>query len=116
MSYMFGLGEKKKERVDTHGHVTPSEDEALQLALTKALCVVATVVGTLFFVNNGATMATLMGSGATVFVFKLSELVTSYKRLSRKEIALFVLTTLVTFMASMAMLMVITMLSWYNVR
>ena len=84
--------------------------------MTKILCVVATVVGTLFFVNNGATVATLMGSGATVFAFKLSELVTSYKRLSRKEIAVFVLVTLVTFMASMMVLMMTTMLSWYNVR
>eukprot|EP01046_Picozoa_sp_COSAG06_P115911 COSAG06_NODE_62858_length_264_cov_0.533333_1_plen_37_part_10 len=36
----------------------------------------ATGAGTLFFVNNGATFATLMGAGATVLVFKLSELAT----------------------------------------
>ena len=63
----------------------PSDKEtpALAMAGTKVLCVVATVFGTLFFVNNGATVATLMGSGATVFAFKLSELFTTYKRLSR---------------------------------
>ena len=53
------------------------------MAGTKVLCVVATVFGTLFFVNNGAKVATLIGSGATVFAFKLSELFTTYKRLSR---------------------------------
>eukprot|EP01046_Picozoa_sp_COSAG06_P105829 COSAG06_NODE_52091_length_308_cov_0.267943_1_plen_63_part_01 len=57
-------------------------------ARTKVLCVVATVAGTLFFVNNGATFATLMGAGATVLVFKLSELATKYKNLSRAEIGL----------------------------
>eukprot|EP01046_Picozoa_sp_COSAG06_P109497 COSAG06_NODE_55970_length_287_cov_0.632979_1_plen_90_part_10 len=71
-------------------------------ARTKVLCVVATVAGTLFFVNNGATFATLMGAGATVLVFKHSELATNYKNLSRALTGLFVAAPLVSFMASMA--------------
>lgn len=116
MSYVFGLAESKKERVDTYGHITLRDDEALQLSRTKTLCVFATVVGTLIFVNNGATVATLMGSGATVLVFKLSELATTYKRLSRVEIALFVAASLLSFCGSMAILMTIVVGGWYNVR
>ena len=113
MSYMFGLGEKLKERVDTYGHVHLGDDEARQLSRTKVLCVVAAVGGTLFFVNNGATFATLMGAGVTVLVFKLSELATSYKRLSRVQIALFVSASLASFIASMALLMSLTIGTWY---
>ena len=63
--------------------------------------------------RSGATFATLMGAGATVLVFKLSELATTYKRLSRAEIALFVGASLVSFMASMALLMSCTIATWY---
>ena len=112
-TYQFGLAERLKERVDTHGHIILMADEALQLSRTKVLCVVATVAGTLFFVNNGATFATLMGAGATVLVFKLSELATKYKNLSRAEIGLFVAASLVSFMASMAFLMTMGPFTWY---
>ena len=64
--------------------------------------------------RSGATFATLMGAGATVLVFKLSELATTYKRLSRAEIALFVVASLASFIASMALGMLITMGTWYN--
>ena len=114
MSYMFGLVEKQKERVDTYGHVQLREDEARQLARTKVLCVVATVASTIFSVNSGATVATLMVAGVTVLVFKLSELATKTKRLSRAEIALFVAASLASFIASMALGMGITMGTWYN--
>ena len=54
MTFMFGLAEKQKERVDAYGHVQLREDEARQLARTKVLCVAATVAATLFFVNKCA--------------------------------------------------------------
>eukprot|EP01052_Picozoa_sp_SAG31_P029800 SAG31_NODE_2997_length_4803_cov_4.274872_1_plen_524_part_00 len=37
-SYHIGLGERAKERVDTHGHVVLTNEEALMLARTKGLC------------------------------------------------------------------------------
>ena len=63
--------------------------------------------------RSGATFATLMGAGATVLVFKLSELASTYKRLSRAEIALFVGASLASFMASMGVLMTCTIATWY---
>ena len=63
--------------------------------------------------RSGATFATLMGAGATVLVFKLSELATTYKRLSRAEIALFVGASLASFVASIALLMQLTVATWY---
>ena len=54
MTFMFGLAEKQKERVDAYGHVQLRADEARQLARTKVLCVAATVAATLFFVNKCA--------------------------------------------------------------
>ena len=113
MSYQFGLAEKQKERVDTFGHIKLREDEALQISRTKVLCVVTTVVATLLLVSNGATFATLMSACGTVLVFKLSELATRYKRMSRAEIALFVAASLAAAMASMAFLWTNTVSTWY---
>jgi hypothetical protein len=76
MSYHLGLGERAKERVDTHGHVVLTDEEAKALLVTKALCTVTCVVGTLWLVSNGAVVAALMSGFFTVLIFKLSELAT----------------------------------------
>ena len=60
MSYHFGLGERAKERVDTHGHVILTDEETRKLWHTKALCTVTSVVGTLWLVSNGAVVASIM--------------------------------------------------------
>jgi len=60
MSYHFGLGERAKERVDTHGHVMLTDEETRKLWHTKALCTVTSVVGTLWLVSNGAVVASIM--------------------------------------------------------
>jgi hypothetical protein len=77
MSYHLGLGERAKERVDTHGHVILTDEEAKRLSHTKALCTITCVVGTLWLVSNGAVVAAFMSGFFTVLIFKLSELFTS---------------------------------------
>eukprot|EP01046_Picozoa_sp_COSAG06_P086567 COSAG06_NODE_33152_length_494_cov_1.156962_1_plen_110_part_10 len=72
MSYHLGLGERAKERVDTYAHVVLTDEEAKKLLVTKALCTITCVVGTLWLVSNGAVVAALMSGFFTVLIFKLS--------------------------------------------
>eukprot|EP01051_Picozoa_sp_SAG22_P030274 SAG22_NODE_11655_length_475_cov_1.095745_1_plen_77_part_10 len=74
MSYHLGLGEREKERVDTHGHVILTDQEAKGLTRTKVLCTVTCVVGTMLLVHNGAIHAAKESGFYTVLIFKLSEL------------------------------------------
>eukprot|EP01046_Picozoa_sp_COSAG06_P111012 COSAG06_NODE_57583_length_280_cov_0.480663_1_plen_55_part_10 len=48
-------------------------------ARTKVLCVVAAVAGAISCLKFSRVLARPMGAGATVLVFKLSELATKYK-------------------------------------
>lgn len=96
LSYQFGLGEREKERVDTYGYVVLTDLEARQLSRSKAMCVVITVVFTLWLVDNGASIATIFSAALCALSFKLSELATTYKHKSGKEIAIFVAVSVVT--------------------
>eukprot|EP01051_Picozoa_sp_SAG22_P007690 SAG22_NODE_550_length_9202_cov_30.666484_5_plen_83_part_00 len=60
LSYVYGFGERDKERVDTYGHVVLTDADAWQLSRTKALCVTITVVFTVWLVQNGAMAASMM--------------------------------------------------------
>ena len=73
MSYAFGLGEREKERVDTHGHIILNGDEARFLKRTKPVVVVVTVGFTLFFVQNGALAAAQTSGHLAALLFKLGE-------------------------------------------
>ena len=102
MSYHFGLGERAKERVDTHGHVMLTDEETKKLWHTKALCTVTSVVGILWLVSNGAVVAAFLSSFFTVFLFKLSELTSS---MAPAQKAIFVAKAFVAQIASMASFM-----------
>ena len=102
MSYELGLGERAKERVDTHGHVMLTDEETKKLWHTKALCTVPSVVGILWLVSNGAVVAAFLSSFFTVFLFKLSELTSS---MTPAQKAIFVAKAFVAQIASMASFM-----------
>jgi hypothetical protein len=104
MSYHLGLGERAKERVDTHGHVILTDEEAKRVSRTKALCTMTCVVGTLWLVSNGAVVAGMISGFFTVLIFKLSELFTS-SSLSRGQKAIFVAKAFVAQIASFACFM-----------
>ena len=113
MSYMFALGEKQKARVDACGRVQLQDNEATQLAWTKALCVVITVLSTVFSVRNGATVAGLFIAIGVVLVFKLAQLTTKYKRLSGTEAGLFIMATVAWVAVSFGTLLYMTSIGWY---
>ena len=98
MSYHLGLGERAKERVDTHGHVIMTDDEVTKLTHIKALCTATSVIGTVWLVYNGAVVAALLSGFVTVLIFKLSELTSS---MTRVEKAVFVAKAFVAQIASM---------------
>ena len=81
MSYHLRLGERAKERVDTHGHVILTDEEPKRLSHTKALCTITCVVGTLWLVSNGVVVASFMSGFFTVLILKRSELFTSLRSL-----------------------------------
>ena len=113
LSYVFGLGERARERVDTYGHVTLDDAEARQLSVTKALCVLGTVVFTVWLVTNGASVAAMLAGAGASLCFKLSELATKHARMTWKEIGIFVLVTVATQVFSLAMMFNFIM-SWYE--
>ena len=104
LSFQLGLSEREKERVDTYGYVVLTDIEARQLSRTKALCVVITVVFTLWLVSNGASVATIISAALSALGFKLSELATTYQQKSRKEILLFIAASVVTQALSLSVL------------
>ena len=63
LSYQFLLGERAKERVDAMGHVNLNRDQARALSLTKVLCSVVAIVGTLYMVTNGASVGAMLAGG-----------------------------------------------------
>jgi len=87
--------------VDTHGHVMLDADEAQLLTRTKRLVLPITVVMTLWLVTNGASFAAMLCGALMALAFKLSELATTYKRMSRKEVAIFVGTSLLVQVVSL---------------
>ena len=113
LSYTFGLGERAKERVDTYGHVVLDDYEARQLSVTKALCVVCTVVFTIWLVTNGASVAAMLAGAGATLGFKLSELATRHARMTWKQIGVFVLTAVTTQVLSVA-LMFNFITGWYE--
>ena len=90
--------------MDTYGYVVLTDIEARQLSRTKALCVVITVVFTLWLVSNGASVATIISAALSALGFKLSELATTYQQKSRKEILLFIAASVVTQALSLSVL------------
>lgn len=114
LAYQFGLSETAKQRVDTFAHVQLNEENAQMLSRTRVLVVAITLVGTIFLVTNGASVGA-MGTGVLLaMLFKLSELVATYGRLSTTEIAIFVATSFVFFVLSTAIFFV-AVFSWYVV-
>ena len=95
LTYQFGLSERLKQRVDTFGHVFLDDDHATKLAGTKAMCSLVSMVSMLYLVYNAAAIGTMQAGGVAAFVFKVSEVFTRYKTMSRQELAFFVATTYV---------------------
>eukprot|EP01052_Picozoa_sp_SAG31_P048204 SAG31_NODE_9985_length_1201_cov_0.994555_1_plen_93_part_00 len=60
------------------------------LSWTKGLVVLITVVFTVWLVQNGASGAAAVNSQLAAFMFKMSELISTYKNKTRKEMATFV--------------------------
>lgn len=113
LSYQFLLGERAKERVDAMGHVNLNRDQARALSLTKVLCSVVAIVGTLYMVTNGASVGAMLAGGVMAFFFKLSELTTKYKTMSPHQMVSFVVVTIVVqFMFQTVFLAIV--ISWYD--
>ena len=81
---------------------------------TKVLCVTATVVYTFWMVWNGASMAALMSGAGVVAVFKLSELASTYKTKTGKEIAASVAVTLGTQAICFTVFILMLAVPWYR--
>lgn len=72
MSYQLVLGEREKERVDTHGHIILTDQEAKRLSHTKVLCISTCIVVTMLMTYAGAVVAAKSSAFTTVLLFKLS--------------------------------------------
>ena len=62
---------------------------------------------------NGASVGAILSSGIVPAVFKLSELASTYKTKTEKEIATFIMVTLGTQFACMGV-MTLMLLQWYR--
>ena len=89
MSYHLALGEREKERVDAHGHIVLTDEEAQRISRTKLLCISVTMLYTLVFTWSAAVVLAKGWAFAAVLLFKLSELATT-SGLSRRQQAQFV--------------------------
>ena len=113
LSYQFLLGERAKERVDAMGHVNLDRDHARALSLTKVLCAVVAVVGTIYMVTNGASVGAMLSGGGMAFFFKLSELTSKYKTMSLLQLVGFVVVTIVVQFVFQSLFLMIV-ISWYD--
>lgn len=93
LSYHYGLSEREKERVDTHGHIMLTDAEAKKLSRTKVLCVAVTMVTTIWLVLNSSLQAAVVSGGCSALLFKGSELI-SMPEASVKEKVIFALKAL----------------------
>jgi hypothetical protein len=113
MAYAIGLGERQRERVDTYGYVLLTDEEARTFSRTKLLCITATVFYTFYMVWNGASVGAILSGGIVPAVFKVSELASTYKTRTGKEIATFIVVTLGTQFACMGVMMFM-LVQWYR--
>ena len=109
VSYQFGLSERAKESVDAHGHVLLTDEQARSLSQTKVMCTVVTMALTLLLVWNGASVAAMIYGGVMALGFKLSELLSKYKTMTKQEIATFVGVSVATFLLSFGLLLMVIM-------
>ena len=116
LSYSFGLGERARERVDSFGVVELNDSQAQRLHRTKMLSVSIVLVVTLWLVDNGASVAAMLSGHGMALAFKLSELIATYSEMSRKDVAVFVATSLVVQWLSYMFFIYAIILPWYEVK
>ena len=114
LSYQYGLGEQAKERVDAMGYVNLNREQARALSLTKVMCAVVAVVGTIYMVTNGASVGAMLSGAGMAFFFKISELITKYKTMSLLQVAGFVVTTCVIQYAFLQLFLHLVVIAWYD--
>lgn len=116
LSYNFGLAERAKERVDGYGHIDLSDAQAQRLSRTKILIVTVVLVGTIWLVDNGASVAAMLSGHGMALAFKLSELSATYGQMSHKDVFIFVATTFAVQTASFNFFVHFILLDWYELK
>ena len=74
------------------------------------------LVVTLWLVDNGASVAAMLSGHGMALAFKLSELIATYSEMSRKDVAVFVATSLVVQWLSYMFFIYAIILPWYEVK
>jgi hypothetical protein len=96
------------------GYVNLNREQARALSLTKVMCAVVAVVGTIYMVTNGASVGAMLSGAGMAFFFKISELITKYKTMSLLQVAGFVVTTCVIQYAFLQLFLHLVVIAWYD--
>ena len=107
LSFQFALSERDRQRVHARGHVVLTSSEGAQIAFSKKVCIVYTVMCTTFFVWNKSLAGAMFSGAYAGVVFKLSELAETRKSMSPKELVLFIAVSIVSAFAAFAFYMLL---------